>query len=93
MKNKVLDKVIMAMAVLLVVSICMNAYVVSENGKLSEENSWYDYQYKHAYNACESVAEYCNSTMDTGQMDEFLESDNGQFFWHEFDKVNENQNN
>lgn len=43
------------------------------------------------HNIKRTVAEYCDSTADTGEMDEFIQSDNGQFFWSEFDRVNENQ--
>lgn len=63
----------------------------AKSAELTNENQWYDYQYIHAYNAMETVAEYCDSTADTGEMDDFIQSDNGQFFWSEFDKVNENQ--
>lgn len=58
---------------------------------LKEENAWYDYQYIHAYNAMETVAEYCDSTADTGEMDEFISSSHGMDFWEEYTKVNENQ--
>lgn len=63
----------------------------AKSAELSEDNKFYIYQYIHAYNAMETVAEYCDSTADTGQMDDFIQSDNGQFFWSEFKKVDENQ--
>lgn len=52
---------------------------------------WYSNQYIHAYNACKAVAEYCDSTADTGEMDEFIQSSHGQYFWKEWTKVNKNQ--
>lgn len=81
-------------AVLVIIIICcMGALTLSvmKINALSEKNTWYNYQYIHAYNAMETVAEYCDSTADTGQMDDFIQSDNGQFFWSEFKKVDENQ--
>lgn len=91
MTNITLRRVCAALAVLLTVSMLFNCTVSKKNVALTEENNWYDYQYIHAYNAMETVAEYCDSTADTGEMDDFIQSDNGQFFWSEFDKVNENQ--
>lgn len=63
----------------------------AKSAQLTEENRYYIQQYIHAYNAMETVAEYCDSTADTGEMDDFIQSDNGQLFWKEFKIVDENQ--
>ena len=52
----------------------------AKSAQLTEENRYYTQQYIHAYNAMKTVAEYCDSTADTGEMDDFLESKEGRTY-------------
>lgn len=83
--------IVAALAVYAVIVSFGLVYYSEKSSQLKEENAWYDYQYIHAYNACESVVEYADSCADTGEMDEFVGSQAGAYFWSEWTKVNENQ--
>lgn len=74
-----------------VISTFTCGYLFNSHKALKEENEWLSTQYSHAYNACVQVAEFGDSTADTGEFDEFIQSANGQMFWHEFNLVNEEQ--
>lgn len=90
MTNITLRRVCAALAVLLTVSVLFNCTLSRENIKLTEDrNSWED-DGRLAIQACLQVANYCDSTADTGQMDDFIQSDNGQKFWHNWMQVVEN---
>lgn len=39
------------------------------------------------YNAMQSVANYCEGSIDTGEMDNFIESANGQIFYQEWKRI------
>lgn len=83
--------IIAALVIVIIAATGMLILLGLKINSLREANNYYIQQYIHAYNAMETVAEYCDSTADTGEMDEFIHSDNGQFFWHEFKIVDENQ--
>lgn len=46
-----------------------------------DRNEWEDTG-RATIEACKAVDEYCDSTADSGEMDEFLQSNSGQKFVH-----------
>lgn len=38
---------------------------------------------------CDAVVEYADSTADTGEMDDFIQSESGQYFFETYNSINE----
>ena len=37
---------------------------------------------------CDAVVEYADSTADTGEMDDFIQSESGQYFFETYNSIN-----
>lgn len=72
MKNS--SKVIVALVVII---ICCMGMLVLFGLKIDQQRT----EIINLGRACNAVVEYCDSTADTGQMDDFIQSGNGQEFW------------
>lgn len=69
----------MAIAISVMLNICLTGVLIGQ----IKENKEYATIAEHALRANAAVYSYCDQTMDTGQMDEFLESPQGEIFWNE----------
>lgn len=82
-----MKKVCIMLAVMLAVSLVTNLHLAGENLSLTQDRNEWEDTGRRALEACHSVDDYVDKTCDTGEMDEFVQSQNGQDFYHWYESA------
>lgn len=54
----------------------------------STDNDCLRWQVRELNSMCDAVVEYADSTADTGEMDDFIQSESGQYFFETYNSIN-----
>lgn len=55
---------------------------------ISSDNDCLRWQVRELNSMCDAVVEYADSTADTGEMDDFIQSESGQYFFETYNSIN-----
>lgn len=55
---------------------------------LSSDNNRLRWENRELNSMCDTVVEYADSTADTGEMDDFIQSKSGQYFFETYNSIN-----
>lgn len=80
MTNITLRRVCVVLAVLLAASMLFNCTLSKENISLTQDRNKWEDAGRNLLKATAAVDSFIEKTMDTGEMDEFLESTEGQTY-------------
>ena len=56
---------------------------------ISTNNDCLMWRNRELNSMCEAVVEYADSTADTGEMDDFIQSESGQYFFNTYNSINQ----